>query len=94
MKELKMEKTVRKNITSSEDIYVAIKDYYKKASISFSEAISRTSYQYIKQAEDFDLLNYLNRQEYVDKEEQEEIEKLNIDFSNTSGDELTLDDIL
>jgi len=69
-----MAKTVSKNITLPEDIYKVIKGYSKKTSISFSQAISKSSYQYIKQAGDFDLLNYLNNQEYVDKEEQEEIE--------------------
>ncbi len=85
---------VRKNITLSEDIYLVIKDYSIKSGISFSQAISQTSYEYIKKAKDLDLLNFLNNQKYVDKDEQEEIEKLNIGFSDTSGDELNIDDIL
>jgi hypothetical protein len=85
---------VRKNITLPEDIYLVIKDYSIKSGISFSQAISQTSYEYIKKAKDLDLLNFLNNQKYVDKDEQEEIEKLNIGFSDTSGDELNIDDIL
>lgn len=42
-----------------------------------------------------DLLDQINANcAYVDKQEQEEIESLNINFDDLSGKELTLDEIL
>lgn len=42
-----------------------------------------------------DLLDQINENcAYVDKQEQEEIESLNINFDDLSGKELTLDEIL
>ena len=43
---------------------------------------------------DNDLLDYLNSNcSYVDVKEQEEISGMNIDFSNTEGKEISLEDI-
>lgn len=42
-----------------------------------------------------EMLDYINANcDYVDEQEQEEIESLNINFDDLSGKELTLDEIL
>lgn len=46
-------------------------------------------------SENSNLLEYLDANcDYVDRNEQEEIEALNIDFDDLSGKELTLDELL
>lgn len=46
-------------------------------------------------SENSNLLEYLGANcDYVDRNEQEEIEALNIDFDDLSGKELTLDELL
>ncbi len=46
-------------------------------------------------SENSNLLEYLNANcDYVDRNEQEEIEALNIGFDDLSGKELTLDELL
>ena len=48
-----------------------------------------------KESENLCLLEYINKYcEYVDENEQEEIEALNIDFDDLSGKELNLDELL
>ena len=49
----------------------------------------------IEKSENLSLLEYINANcAYVDKNEQEEIEALNIDFDDLSGKELNLDELL
>ena len=48
-----------------------------------------------KESENLSLLEYINKYcEYVDENEQEEFEALNIDFDDLSGKELNLDELL
>lgn len=87
--------TVRKNITLSATAYEAISDYAKKCGMSFSEFLRDTALKAIAKSENQSLLEYLNANcDYVDRNEQEEIEALNIDFDDLSGKELTLDELL
>ncbi len=87
--------TVRKSITLKEDEYEIIKEYTKKIGMSFSEFIRKSSLSVIKQEEDLALSEFMNKHlEQVSKEEQEEIDALNIDFSNKNGKEMSINDFL
>ena len=86
---------VRKNITLSATAYETINDYAKKCGMSFSEFLRDTALKAIAKSENSSLLEYINTNcTYLDKNEQEEIEALNIDFDNLSGKELNLDELL
>ena len=87
--------TVRKNITLPVTTYEIINDYAKKCGMSFSEFLRDTALKTIVKNENLSLLEYINANcAYIDIDEQEEIEALNIDFDNVSGKELTLDKLL
>ena len=87
--------TIRKNITLPVTAYETINDYAKKCGMSFSEFLRDTALNAIAKSEDLSLLEYINANcVYVDKNEQEEIEALNIDFDDLSGKELNLDELL
>lgn len=87
--------TVRKNITLPAETYETINDYAKKCGMSFSEFLRETALKTIAKNENLSLLEYINSNcSYVNNEEQEEIEALNIDFGNINGKELTLDELL
>ena len=86
---------VRKNITLSVTAYETINDYAKKCGMSFSEFLRDTALKAIAKSEDLSLLEYINANcAYVDKNEQEQIEALKIDFDDLSGKELNLDELL
>ena len=80
--------TIRKNITLPVTAYETINDYAKKCGMSFSEFLRDTALKAIAKSEDLSLLEYINKYcEYVDENEQKEIEALNIDFDDlTSSD--------
>ena len=87
--------TVRKNITLSATAYETSNDYAKKCGMSFSEFLRDTALKAISENENSSLLKYINANcTYIDKQEQEEIEDLNIDFDDLNGKELTLDELL
>ena len=87
--------TNRKNITMPVTAYETINDYAKKCGMSFSEFLIDTTLKAIAKSEDMSLLEYINANcAYMDKNEQEEIEALNIDFDNLSGKELNLNELL
>lgn len=88
-------KTIRKNITLPVTAYETINDYAKKRGMSFSEFLRNTALAAIIKSENLSLLEYINENcSYLDRQEQEEIEALNIDFEDVSGKELTLDELL
>lgn len=90
-----MSETLRKNITISKKDYETIKSYIGKTGQSFSEFLSLTAIKQIEKQEQMDLLTYLNNNcSFVSKKEQKEIDSLNIDYSNTEGEELSLDGLL
>ena len=87
--------TIRKNITLPVDVYEAINAYAKRSGVSFSEFLIDTAMKAISKQEDASLLDYMQAKTfYVDREEQKEIEDLNIDFDNLDGKEITLDEFL
>lgn len=88
-------KTVRKNITLPISVYEKINSYARKNNMSFSQFLRDTALKAIATNENLSLLEYANANcAYLDKNEQEEIEKLNIDFENIDGKEITLDELL
>ena len=87
--------TIRKNITLPITTYETINDYAKKCGMSFSEFLRDAALKVIAKNENLSLLEYINANcDYMNSQEQEEIETLNIEFDNLSGKELTLDELL
>ena len=87
--------TIRKNITLPITTYETINDYAKKCGMSFSEFLRDSALKVIAKNENLSLLEYINANcDYMNSQEQEEIETLNIEFDNLSGKELTLDELL
>ncbi len=90
-----MSQTIRKNITIKEDAYKVINEYAKKQGISFSEMLWKSAIQKINQSEEMDLLSFLQENcKFVSEEEQKELDHMNIDFSDCSGKELSIDELL
>ena len=75
--------TIRKNITLPVTAHEIINDYAKKCGLSFSEFLRDTALKAIAKSGNSKQLEYINTNcTYMDKNEQEEIEALNIDFDN------------
>lgn len=88
-------KTIRKNITLPEQIYKTINIYAQKRGVSFSEFLRESALERIGKNEDSSLLEYLNKNcDYVDDNEQEEINNLKLNFADISGKELSLNELL
>lgn len=88
-------KTIRKNITLPEQIYKTINIYAQKRGVSFSEFLRESALERIGKNEDSSLLEYLNKNcDYVDDNEQEEINNLKLNFADISGKELNLNELL
>lgn len=88
-------KTIRKNITLPEQIYKTINIYAQKRGVSFSEFLRESALERISNNEDSSLLEYLNKNcDYVDDNEQEEINNLKLNFADVSGKELSLNELL
>lgn len=87
--------TVRKNITLPISTYETINNFAKKRGMTFSEFLRDTALKEISKTENLDLLGYINSNcTFVDKQEQKEIEGLNIEFDDLNGKELSLDELL
>lgn len=87
--------TIRKNITLPATAYETINNYAKKCGMSFSGFLRDTALKAIAKSENLSLLEYINTNcTYLVKQEQEEIEALNINFEDLDGKELTLDELL
>lgn len=85
---------VRKNITLKQEDYDLISNFILKKGYNFSEFLRETALKRIKQ-EEISLLDFLNSNiSLLSKEEQLEIDSKNINFSDISGNELKLEDIL
>ncbi len=90
-----MSRTIRKNISLREEDYKIISEHAIKKGISFSEMLWSSAIQRINQAEEMDLLSFLKEScDFVSKEEQKEFEKMNIDLSDLSGEEISLNELL
>lgn len=88
-------KTIRKNITLPEQIYKTINVYTQKRGVSFSEFLRESALERIRKNEDSSLLEYLNKNcDYVDDNEQEEINNLKLNFADINGKELSLNELL
>lgn len=88
-------KTIRKNITLPEQIYKTINIYAQKRGVSFSEFLRESALERISKNEDLSLLEYLNKNcDYVDDNEQEEINNLKLNFADINGKELSLNELL
>ncbi len=87
--------TIRKNITLSKNDYDTISDFANANGYSFSEILRKATLNFIKQEEELQLSEFLfSHVDSVSKEEQKEIDALNINFDDKSGRELDLNDIL
>lgn len=90
-----MDKYVRKNITMKAQDINTINDYLIKTKETFSSFLVKAALKYIDDQENMDLLEFLNNNcKYVSKAEQKDIDLMNIDFSDTKGKEITLNDFL
>ena len=75
--------------------YETINNYAKKCGMSFSEFLRETALKTIVKNEELSLLEYLNANcSFMDSQEQKEIEAMSINFDDTNGKELTLDELL
>lgn len=87
--------TIRKNITLKQEDYDLILNFVLKKGYNFSEFLRETALKRIRQEEEISLLEFINSNvSYLSKEEQADIESKNIDFSDISGEELKLEDVL
>lgn len=91
--------TVRKNITMSLEDYTIIKAYSKKFGLTFSEFLRTSALIYIERIDKMEMAEFFNTfAEFVDDDEQHEIEKLlknhNIDLDSEEGVEVSLNDLL
>ncbi len=85
----------RKCITLTETEYDVIIDYANKNGLSFSEFVMKAVLDLIAAEEEMELATFLNKHlEFVSNEEQEEIDNMNIDFDNLSGEEMHVNDFL
>lgn len=90
-----MDKYVRKNISMKTKDINTINDYLLKTNDTFSSFLVKAALKYIDDEENMDLYDFLdNNCKYVSKTEQKHIESLNIDYSDTNGKEITLNDFL
>ena len=86
---------IRKNITLKQEDYDLISNFILKNGYNFSEFLRETALKRIKQEQEISLLDFLNSNiSLLSKEEQLEIDSKNIDFSDISGEELKLEDVL
>lgn len=87
----------RHNILFPEGEYQEIKDYCKKIGISVSQFIRELAIGKVREAEDRNLLNFINSNcSFVTAEEEQEIDNFmkNYDRSKDEFVEVDLDDIL
>lgn len=88
---------LRKNITLSQEENDIIQEFCKKIGKSFSEVMRTATLKYIEETEKQDLATFLkNNCEYVDENEQKEIENIMAELKNdtSEGREISLDELL
>lgn len=87
--------TVRKHISLKEDEYELIEKNARLLGLSFSEFLRKSALLFIQQKEELSLAEFLNKNcEYVSKEEQTEIDAMNIDYSDLDGEEININELL
>jgi hypothetical protein len=94
-KEVEVMQKIRKNILLSPEENDLINNFADRVGLTFSEFIRKTALEKINKEENVDLLNFLIKNcSYVEEKEQNDFEKMNIDFSDLSGKEFLLDELL
>ena len=91
------ERSIRRHITLSPAENEIINNFIKKQGVSFSEFIRLSALKSIKESENLNLKEYLDRYcEKVDEKEQKELDELmkNINLEEDEGSEITLEDFL
>ena len=91
------ERSIRRHITLSPTENEIINNFIKKQGVSFSQFIRLSALKSIKESENLNLKEYLDRYcEKVDEEEQKELDELmkNINLEEDEGSEITLEDFL
>ena len=91
------ERSIRRHITLSPTENEIINNFIKKQGFSFSEFIRLSALKSIKESENLNLKEYLDRYcEKVDEKEQKELDELmkNINLEEDEGSEITLEDFL
>ena len=77
---------LRKSITIFKDDYDFIKQYANSINKSVSEVMRALTIKQIKEEQNQELLSFLNNNcSFVSREEQEEFDKMDVDFENISG---------
>lgn len=90
-----MNKYLRKNITMKTEDVDTINDYVQKTNDTFSNFLVKAALKYINDQDNMELLEFLNNNcEYVSDNEQNYLDSLDIDFTETEGKEISLDDFL
>ena len=90
-----MNKYLRKNITMKTEDVDVINDYVQKTNDTFSNFLVKAALKYINDQDNMELLEFLNNNcEYVSDNEQNYLDSLDIDFTETEGKEISLDDFL
>ena len=91
------ERSIRRHITLSPTENEIINNFIKKQGVSFSQFIRLSALKSIKESENLNLKEYLDRYcEKVDEKEQKELDELmkNINLEEDEGSEITLEDFL
>ena len=91
------ERSIRRHITLSPTENEIINNFIKKQGVSFSEFIRLSALKSIKESENLNLKEYLDRYcEKVDEKEQKELDEMrkNINLEEDEGSEITLEDFL
>ncbi len=87
--------TVRKHISLKEDEYELINKNARLLGLSFSEFLRKSALLFIEQKEELSLAEFLNKHcEHVSKEEQAEIDTMDIDYNDLDGEEMDINDFL
>ena len=90
-----MNKYLRKNITMKTEDVDTINDYVQKTNDTFSNFLVKAALKYINDQDNMELLEFLNNNcEYVSDNEQNYLDSLDVDFTETEGKEISLDDFL
>ena len=91
------ERSIRRHITLSPTENEIINNFIKKQGFSFSEFIRLSALKSIKESENWNLKEQLDRYcEKVDEKEQKELNEMmkNINLEEDEGSEITLEDFL
>ncbi len=89
--------TVRKNITIPDEEYMIIQDYCKKVGITFSELLRKSALKFINESEQQSMLQFFKENcDYVDEDEQKEIEKIleTADMDISQAEEMDIHELL